>query len=397
VALRVDDEEVTVRFPEEVPLLMKSLADLPVGTRVELTYDRQGSVSTATIVTEKLQKDRGDEAAFRAWGVVAQEITEKMRRDQRLDSAAGVLVSSVRSGGPAQLSEPPLAAGDVIRAVNGQSVDKLASFVEAYEALMAGQPLPEQVLVEFDRRGKNYLTLLRPRPEEQRDSPRELPKAWIGLATQPVVRRLAEELGLEAAQGYRITRVYPDTTAAGTDLQVGDVIVALNGEPLIPRGMQDAGLLARQVRRLTIGDSATLTVARGDKTSQVEVELERTRITPEEARRDENRDFELAVREVTFFDRDENRWTSEIQGVLVDQVEAAGWAGLAGVRPGDLIQRIQEHEIRDVKSYRRVMGEVAAAQPERVVMIVLRGVRTNFLYLEPDWAPVSGSMKPREE
>ena len=52
-----------------------------------------------------------------------------------------------------------------------------------------------------------------------------------------------------------------------------------------------------------------------------------------------------------------------------------------------LIQRIQDREIRGLKSYRKAMKAVAEQQPERVVMVVLRGVETHFQYLEPDWKP----------
>ena len=74
--------------------------------------------------------------------------------------------------------------------------------------------------------------------------------------------------------------------------------------------------------------------------------------------------------------------------VVVTAVEPAGWAGLGGLRSGDLIQRIGENKIRGIKSYRRAMEAVAEQQPERVVFVVLRGVRTRFQYVEPEWKPV---------
>jgi S1-C subfamily serine protease len=76
-----------------------------------------------------------------------------------------------------------------------------------------------------------------------------------------------------------------------------------------------------------------------------------------------------------------------VKGVLVEQVESAGWAGLAGVQIGDLIQRINQHQITDLNSYRRAMKEVSATQPKRVVILVLRGARTHFQYVEPEWKP----------
>jgi hypothetical protein len=34
-----------------------------------------------------------------------------------------------------------------------------------------------------------------------------------------------------------------------------------------------------------------------------------------------------------------------------------------------------------------VLGRLKTEQPERIEMVVLRGVKTYFQYLEPDWAP----------
>jgi serine protease Do len=390
VIVQLDGQPVTVRFVEQLPPLMKHIAELPIGAQLRVTYQRDGQTRDATIVTEKFAKDVGDQAAFRAWGLTAMQITDKVARDDRLDSTAGALVTSIRSGGPAATAEPPLPWGAVIRAVDGQPVNDLAGFIALYREIMKRDPLPEYLLLEFTHRGQNQVTLLKPTIEEEPDAPREVRKAWIGIATQPVLQKLAAKLGFEGRTGFRITRIYPHTTAAGSELRVGDILVGLNGQELRLRGLQDAGLLAREVRRLDIGATATLTVLRDGAERQVSVALEPTRLPEEEARRDRNHDFELTVRELTFFDRDANRWDESIEGVLVDQVEDAGWAGLGGIRPGDLIQQIAGQPVRSLAGYRKIVKDITQAQPERVVFVVLRGVRTHFQYVEPDWNPVAG-------
>ncbi|MCB9850037.1 MAG: PDZ domain-containing protein [Phycisphaerales bacterium] len=397
VVTEIDGGPITVWFPEEVPPLLKDLADRPVGSAIAVSYLRGGETHEATITTEKLKKDRGDEAAFRGWGLVAVDITEKMARERRLESTDGVLIDSVRGGSPAELAEPALMDGDVLRAIDGIAVPNLAGLIERYDKIMEADELPEYLLVEFDRRGTNQVTLVKPKPDEDVDPPREVAKAWIGVAVQPVIKKLAEQMGLDDKLGFRITRVYPRTIAADSDLKVGDVIISLNDDPMKPRGMQDAGLFYRQVRRLDIDDDATVTVLRDGEEQKVTLKLERTRITPEEARRDHNRDFEIVVREVTFFDRDENRWDDTVDGVIVAQVESAGWAQLGGIWPGDLIQRIDEHTITGLSDYRTVMEEITKAQPERVVFVVMRGARTHFQYVEPDWRPAGDDEKSTDD
>ncbi len=397
VIVKLQGEPVTVRFAEEIPPLMKRIAEVPIGSELKVGFERDGKGEEATLKTIKLTKDRGDETALRAWGITVEEITEKMARDYRLDNTEGAMISSVRSGGPAQLAEPSLNSGDVIRAIDGRAIGDLAALVEQYKRIMQSTPLPEYLLIQFDRHGKDNVTLIKPKPEEDEDPPREVPKAWIGIATQPVIEKLAKKLGLEDQLGYRVTRVYPRTLAAESDLRVGDIITSLNGQKMRPRGMQDAGLFARALRKLDIDGTASLKVLRDGKPLELSVKLERTRLSPEEARRDRNRDFEMSVREMTFFDRDENRWDENVSGVIVEQAESAGWAGLGGIESGDLIQRINKYPVKGLKSYRKAMEAVTKEQPQRVVILVTRGVQTRFQYLEPDWKPVLDREKKGDE
>jgi serine protease Do len=383
----VDGQPVTVRYIEQLPPLMKLIADRPAGSQLKLTYERDGQTHEAVVTTDRMKRDVGDEEVFRGWGLTGMQITERMALVERLDSTDGVYVTGVRSGGPAELAEPSLDYGDVIRSIDGRPVNSLKDMVARYRQIMDADEIPEYLLIAFDRSGKENVTLIEPKPDRDQDPPRELPKAWIGIATQPVVKELAEYLDLGEKTGYRITRIYPRTEAAESDLKVGDVIIALDDEQLNPRGMHDAGLFDRRVRQLDLGDDAVLKVIRDGQELDITIPLERTRIEPSEARRERNPDFELTVRELTFFDRDSARWDEDVQGVLVQAVEQGGWASEAGLRRGDLIQRINEHPVEDLRSFRKVMDKISDEEPKRVVFVVLRGPSTSFLFVEPDWAP----------
>ncbi|MBS0198546.1 MAG: PDZ domain-containing protein [Planctomycetes bacterium] len=385
----MDGKAVTVRFPEEVPPFARQIAEKKVGSVVTFEYRRGDQTGKAEITTEKMLKETGDEASLRLWGVTVREITEKLARDLQLDDANGAFVTSIRSGSPAEVAEPQIMPGDIIREVDGQPVKTMAAAVEAYKAIMSKDPIPEFLLVGFDRQGKSFVTIIKPRPDKKEDPPREVAKSWIGIATQVVLKDLAEKLGDKSWLGFRITRVYPGTVAAKSDLKVGDIIVALNGDKFAPRTAQEAGALNRKIRALPTAQPAKITVIREGKTVEVSVDLERSRITREEALKDDNKDFELSVRELTFFDRDESRWGDDVSGVLVENCERAGWAGLAGVNAGDLIQHIGSDEIKDIPSYRKAMEKIAKEQPAKVTFVVLRGTRTYFLFAEPDWKPIT--------
>ncbi|HMN41998.1 MAG TPA: PDZ domain-containing protein [Phycisphaerales bacterium] len=387
VVTAVDGAPINVRFAEEVPPLLKTIADKPIGSELRLAYVRDGKSGEAVITTEKLLKDRGEEAALRTWGLTAQRITERAAQLRKLPSTRGAIVTSLRGGGPAEQAEPKLGWGDVIRAVDGRPIDTLKDLIEQYKRIDALKDKPEHVLVEYEREGKSYLSLLKPKQDDRPDPPPELPKAWVGVATQPVVKTMAELLGNADERGFRVVRVYSGTNAARAGLKVGDVIYSIDGTRVQPRGLQDAGLLNREIRRMPIDATVTMGVYRDGVAKDLKLELERTRVSAEEVPRVRNRDFEITVREITFFDREDRRWDDSVTGVYVDSAEPAGWAGLAGIQSGDVIQKIGEDEITDPESFKRAMEKVKDTQPERVVFVVFRGVRTYFRFVEPDWKP----------
>ena len=396
VIVSMNAQPVTARFPEEIPAVARAIADSPVGSTINLVVLRDHKELTVSATTERLLRNDPDEAALRLFGLSASQITDQIVRAWRLDSNKGALVRGVTSGGPAGLAEPSLNYGDIIRSIASKPVDSLKDLLDIYKDIAKQDPLPEYVLVEFNRRGTSQITLLKPRRDKPHDPPREIPKAWIGVATQPILRTLAEQLGSKDLVGFRVTRVYPKTDAAAAGLKVGDIITAINGDRLNPRGMQDAGMFQRQIRKLNIGEDANLTLTRDGESIAVNIPLERTRIGEDEALRDTNKDFELTVRELTFFDRDENRWDDDVQGVMVVNADNAGWAGTAGIFTGDLIQRINDTEITDIKSYRDVMDAIAKDQPERVTLVVLRGQRTQFKFAEPSWKPKTAEETAKE-
>ena len=182
------------------------------------------------------------------------------------------------------MAEPALSGGDVVRSVDGEKVKNLDEFIKTYEKITGSDKPAKSILVEFDRNGKNNVTLVKPKPKDEDDPPREVAKAWIGIDTQPVLKDLAEKLGNAKGLGFRVTRIYPKTQAAGSDLKVGDIIVGLNGEDVRPRGMQDAGMLARlgaqaarSASRPSLGVLRERAAGRGERGPGADADHRRTR------------------------------------------------------------------------------------------------------------------------
>ena len=406
--IAIDGAPVNVRFAEEVPPLLLSIANRAPGTKMALRVKRDGKPLELAAVTDKLQRDRGTVRLLRAWGFTAEEITQRRAAELTLTSSQGALISGVKAGGPSALAEPALRGGDVIKAIDGVAVRDLAALLERYAAIDERQKAErakdkkaavKPILIEVSRHGEDQVTLIKPAASEEDQPPIEVAKGWLGATTQPVAPELADKLGFSGQSGYRVARVYPGAAAEKAGLKVGDLIVAAGGEKFGASTSGDANGLTRIVRRHYEGEVLPLTVQRADKKEPIElnVTLERERLSADEAPRYRDAEFELAVREVTFFDRDEKSWGPQVHGVLVASIESAGWAGLAGVQPGDLIEQIGGHEVGDLASFKAALAAVSKARPARFVIIVLRGVRTHYEFVEPDWKPAARASSASDE
>ena len=105
-------------------------------------------------------------------------------------------------------------------------------------------------------------------------------RAFIGVAGQtvPLPRRLVVALGLKQARGVAIASLEPDSPAAKAGLQAGNIVLALDGEPVT--GADD---LVRLLGGARIGVATSLTVIAGSELRQIVVlPAERTEARIEE-------------------------------------------------------------------------------------------------------------------
>ena len=80
-------------------------------------------------------------------------------------------------------------------------------------------------------------------------------RGWIGVQIQPVTADIADSLGLKKAEGALVAEPQANGPAAKAGIESGDVITAVNGEPV-----KDARELARTIGALAPGNAVKLNV-----------------------------------------------------------------------------------------------------------------------------------------
>lgn len=374
-----------VRFDEQMPEFMKAVTSLPIGKRVELVFERDGKESRRTLIPVERGEIFPPEHELKEWGITARNISALQAREMKRDNRDGVLITSVRAGGPAGEAKPSLQTRDVLVEVNGKPMGSVEQLTEFTRDLLAGRTDRIPVVAAFERKAARYLAVINVGVQELRDPGLEVTKAWLPIETQVISREIARQLTKPDLKGFSVTRVYSGTTAEKSGLKPGDFIVALDGEKLTASGAEHEDELSALVRQYPVGKTVELAVLRGSAATNISVELSRSPRLPREMKKYRNEDFEFTARNLSFFDSAQEQWNLEQAGALVEEVRSGSWAELGSLSERDLILEIDGNPVKDVDTLKQQMERISSERKSVVVMKVLRGIHTIYLEMEPNW------------
>jgi serine protease Do len=379
----LDGEPIDAAVAEDIPAIERRLAELPAGSRITATIERGDRRFDVRLVAEAASADRGREREIRAWGLTVVELTPAMAARRGLPYREGLLVSGVRPGGAAATASPALATGDVLRALDGRPLARIAAIADCGDR---DPPATGPRLLEVDRQGATLVAALTPAPCERVREPQvELPKPWAGVMVQPVGAGLARLLGTPDRIGYRVTRVIPGTPYARAGGRVGDLVVAVDGEPVPVVNATDTTPFEQRIRNADDGEPLTLTVVRDGRERRLRLELDVAPEPDSAMALAEIDGFGLRVRELSFFDRLNRRLPEDFAGVLVESVEPGGLAGLAFIARNDILLEVDGRPVSDVESLRAHLVAARRESSPSIVFTVRRDRDTRLLFLNRDW------------
>ena len=200
-------------------------------------------------------------------------------------------------------------------------------------------------------------------------------RGWLGVVIQEVNKDLAESFGLDKPAGALVAQVQDGGPAAKGGLQVGDVILSMNGQPI-----EMSADLPHLVGALKAGEKASLEVIREGKRKTVDLTVG---AIPDEGKemdiskadgveRSSNR-LGISVVELS----DEQKKANDLKGGVVIKDVQDGPAALIGLQPGDVITHLNNQAITSAAQF----SDIAKALPKNrsVSMRVLRQGRASFI------------------
>ncbi|ADJ63440.1 DegQ family serine endoprotease [Herbaspirillum seropedicae] len=201
----------------------------------------------------------------------------------------------------------------------------------------------------------------------------------IGVQIGEVTKDVAESLGLARAQGALVQRVEAGGPAEKAGLEAGDIILKYNGAAI-----ERPSDLPRMVGSTKPGAKATVSIwrkgsARDVSVTVVELEADKPKQAEEKKAKPDNapNSLGLVVSDLSDAQRKELKVDN---GVLVEAVSGA--AAAAGIRPGDVIQRLNEVDVKDAKQFAQLVSKLDAKK--RAAVLVRRGDSSQFVPLRPN-------------
>ncbi|MDQ0454265.1 Do family serine endopeptidase [Rhizobium paknamense] len=182
-------------------------------------------------------------------------------------------------------------------------------------------------------------------------------RGWLGVQIQPVTKDIADSLGLSEARGALVAEPQADSPGAKAGIKQGDVITAVNGEPV-----KDPRDLARRIASFAPGTKVDVSVWREGKSVSVKVDL--GKLPTEDKTADNSGDDQgseersapateqaLAGLGVTVQPSDDGK------GLTITDVDPDSDAADKGVKPGEKITSVNNQEVAKAADVKKIIDQ----------------------------------------
>ena len=213
-------------------------------------------------------------------------------------------------------------------------------------------------------------------------------RGWLGVRIQTVTEDLASSLGLDRPYGALVASVIPNSPAEEAGIKPGDIILDFNGSEVT-----EMRKLPRLVAETKVNSRSNLTIWRNEKKKSLEVVIaemkeeenkakkSRDTTEPEMLQSDYFKQLGITLSSITQDIRMRQNIPEDVSGLLVTKVEQNTDAEIKGIRPGDIIQEINQVSVNNINAFRKVMNSLKGSK-KGVLLLVNRQGNINFVALK---------------
>ena len=192
----------------------------------------------------------------------------------------------------------------------------------------------------------------------------EVRRGMLGVIMQNLTPELSRAFGLDLHRGVVISQVIEDTAAEEAGLEVGDVVVSINGAPV-----KSASAMRNMVGMLRVGEEMRITVIRNGK--------EKT--------------MTAVIRDAKDLSLSGTRINQRLSGATIEEKEKAGKTYLvvtevqqgsaaweAHLREGDIILSVNRRPVQTLDEFRQIVGD----KDTQILLNIQRGRTALFVLIQ---------------
>ena len=209
----------------------------------------------------------------------------------------------------------------------------------------------------------------------------ETRRGWLGVRIQNLNSEVAEALGLENINGALVTDV-PEGPARKAGIRSGDVIIEFDGLKI-----NDSSSLVKVVGDSEVGKEVDILIWRdgNQKTLTVKLgRLENVQLSNEKNQNQSSKINEYAGMSFTDLTNEIRKrfdLSDESIGVVVVGVNDNSPAAERGIKPGDIIQKVDQVDINTSKEILKVVDEAKNKKKSSILFLIKRGLNVRFIAL----------------
>jgi len=186
-------------------------------------------------------------------------------------------------------------------------------------------------------------------------------RGWLGVQIQPVDAEIAESLGLQADRGALVVEPMQGSPAARAGIETGDVIVALNNEPI-----EDASDLSVKIASAGPLSKVQLSVWRDGETKSIDLTL--GNLAKADVNTAESQD---TIAPSTFQALPSVGLTvapaQEGNGLVIAKVDPESDAASQGIFEGERIASINNRKVSDIDDAKAILHDVQKSNREHAL------------------------------
>jgi len=200
-------------------------------------------------------------------------------------------------------------------------------------------------------------------------------RSTIGVSFQETTSKTDDPNQL----GVVIADVDPLSTGAEAGFVPGDVMIAVDSQPINARFEEDLPNVRKRIADLPVDKDITVRVQRG--TEEQDIVVKTQALSDMRGKQVEIEEWGFTASELTPNIVRRAQLASS-KGVLISGAQVGGVASTAGLRQGDIVLKVDGADVENLEAFSTVIQERVDAKTRLVLMQVKRGALTRFVIVK---------------